>query len=120
MNGVDRLFLDRAYELAERGIGNTAPNPAVGAVVARDGAIVSEGYHHRAGEEHAEVHALRGAGEHSRGATLYISLEPCNHHGRTPPCTHAVAEAGIARVVIGTPDPNPKTDGGGIHFLREH
>ena len=119
MNGVDRLFLDRAYELAERAIGNTAPNPAVGAVVARDGSIISEGYHHRAGEEHAEVHALRDAGEEARGATLYVSLEPCNHHGRTPPCTHAVAQAGIARVVIGTPDPNPRTDAGGIHYLRE-
>ena len=119
MNGVDRLFLDRAYELAERAIGNTAPNPPVGAVVAHDGAIVSEGYHHRAGEEHAEVHALRAAGELTRGATLYVSLEPCNHHGRTPPCTHAVAQAEIARVVIGTPDPNPRTDSGGIQYLRE-
>lgn len=119
MNALDRLFLERAYELAERGVGNTSPNPAVGAVVVREGAVVGEGYHHRAGEPHAEVHALRAAGERARGATLYVSLEPCNHHGRTPPCSQAVGDYGIARVVAGAADPNPKTDGGGLRFLRE-
>jgi diaminohydroxyphosphoribosylaminopyrimidine deaminase/5-amino-6-(5-phosphoribosylamino)uracil reductase len=119
VDALDRLFLERANELARRGVGNTSPNPAVGAVVVRDGRIVGEGYHHRAGEPHAEVHALRTAGELARGATLYISLEPCNHVGRTPPCSHAVVQAGIARVVIGAVDPNPKTDGGGIRYLRE-
>ena len=119
MEPLDELFLERAYELAERGLGNTAPNPAVGAVVVLDGTIVGEGYHHVAGEPHAEVHALQAAGERARGATLYVSLEPCNHFGRTPPCAHAVSAAGIRRVVVGAPDPNPKTDGGGIQHLRE-
>jgi diaminohydroxyphosphoribosylaminopyrimidine deaminase/5-amino-6-(5-phosphoribosylamino)uracil reductase len=119
VDALDRLYLERACELARRGIGNTSPNPPVGAVVVRDGAIVGEGYHHRAGEPHAEVHALNAAGDRARGATLYVSLEPCNHHGRTPPCSNAVAQAGIARVVIGVPDPNPKTGSGGIKYLRE-
>ena len=91
----------------------------VGAVVVADGQIVGEGYHHRAGEAHAEPNALREAAERARGATLYVSLEPCNHFGRTPPCSHAVAEAGIARVVVGAADPNPKTNAGGIAYLRE-
>ncbi|HLI96785.1 MAG TPA: bifunctional diaminohydroxyphosphoribosylaminopyrimidine deaminase/5-amino-6-(5-phosphoribosylamino)uracil reductase RibD [Candidatus Baltobacteraceae bacterium] len=120
MDALDRLFLERANELAKRGTGNTAPNPAVGAVVVRDGRIVGEGYHHRAGEAHAEVHAMQAAGERAQGATLYLSLEPCNHFGRTPPCSHSIVQVGIARVVIGAVDPNPKTDGGGIHYLREH
>jgi diaminohydroxyphosphoribosylaminopyrimidine deaminase/5-amino-6-(5-phosphoribosylamino)uracil reductase len=120
MDAVDRLFLERANELARRGAGSTSPNPAVGAVAVRDGRIVGEGYHHRAGEPHAEVHALRMAGDLARGATLYVSLEPCNHFGRTPPCAHAVQQAGIARVVVGAEDPNPKTARGGIAFLIEH
>ena len=115
---LDALYLERAVELARRGAGGTSPNPPVGAVVVADGVIAGEGYHHRAGEPHAEPLALRAAGERARGATLYVSLEPCNHHGRTPPCSHAVAESGIARVVIGTPDPNPRTAGGGIAYLR--
>lgn len=117
MNALDRLFLQRATELARRGTGNTSPNPAVGAVVVRDGRIIGEGYHRRAGEPHAEVNALQRAGDVS-GATMYVSLEPCNHFGRTPPCSHAVANAGIARVVIGVADPNPKTSGAGIEYLR--
>ncbi|MGZ3508661.1 MAG: bifunctional diaminohydroxyphosphoribosylaminopyrimidine deaminase/5-amino-6-(5-phosphoribosylamino)uracil reductase RibD [Vulcanimicrobiaceae bacterium] len=119
LNALDRLYLQRACELAARAVGNTSPNPTVGAVVVADGRIVGEGYHHRAGEPHAEVHALREAGDRARGATLYVSLEPCNHHGRTPPCSQAVAQAGIARVVIGTADPNPKTNGGGVAYLQE-
>lgn len=119
MDAIDRLFLERANELARRGAGSTSPNPAVGAVVAAAGRIVGEGYHHRAGEPHAEVHALRMAGELARGATLYVSLEPCNHFGRTPPCSHAVHEAGVTRVVIGAEDPNPKTARGGIDYLLE-
>jgi diaminohydroxyphosphoribosylaminopyrimidine deaminase / 5-amino-6-(5-phosphoribosylamino)uracil reductase len=119
VNPLDRLYLERAYELAMRGIGSTSPNPAVGAVIVRDGEIAGEGYHHRAGEPHAEVNALLSAGENARGATLYVSLEPCNHHGRTSPCSHAVAEARVARVVIGARDPNPKTNGGGIGYLRD-
>ncbi|MDQ2872466.1 MAG: bifunctional diaminohydroxyphosphoribosylaminopyrimidine deaminase/5-amino-6-(5-phosphoribosylamino)uracil reductase RibD [Candidatus Eremiobacteraeota bacterium] len=114
----DRLYLARACELAARALGSTSPNPAVGAVIVADGCTVGEGYHHRAGDPHAEVHALSTAGDRARGATLYVSLEPCNHHGRTGPCTEAVIDAGIARVVIGVADPNPKTDGGGIARLR--
>ena len=113
---VDELFLQRAYELAARGIGSTAPNPPVGAVVVRDGRIIGEGYHHRAGNAHAEVNALHNAGARASGATLYVSLEPCRHVGRTPPCTHAVLEAGIARVVAGTFDP---TAHGGAAELRD-
>jgi diaminohydroxyphosphoribosylaminopyrimidine deaminase/5-amino-6-(5-phosphoribosylamino)uracil reductase len=120
VDALDRVFLERANELARRGIGNTSPNPAVGAVLTNDGQIAGEGYHHRAGEPHAEIHAIRAAGDRARGATLYVSLEPCNHTGRTPPCSHAVVEAGIARVVIGAEDPNPKTARGGIAYLQAH
>lgn len=118
LTALDRLYLQRAYELATRGIGSTAPNPPVGAVIVRDGHIAGEGYHHRAGEPHAESNAIAQAGEAAQGATMYVSLEPCNHFGKTPPCSQAVADAGIARVVIGTVDPNPKTHGGGVASLR--
>ncbi len=120
LEALDALYLERAYELARRGTGNTSPNPPVGAVVVANGAIAGEGYHHRAGEPHAEVLALAAAGDAARGATLYVSLEPCNHYGRTPPCSQAVRAAGIARVVAGTADPNPQTAGGGFTYLREH
>lgn len=119
MHAIDRLLLDRAEELAARACGNTAPNPPVGAVVASGERVLGEGYHHRAGEAHAEVHALRAAGDAAHGATLYVTLEPCNHHGRTPPCAQAVVDAGIARVVVGAMDPNPRTAGGGVAHLRE-
>lgn len=118
MSALDELYLQRACELAARGIGNTAPNPPVGAVLVRDGRIVGEGYHHRTGDAHAEGIALAAAGGAARGATAYVSLEPCNHVGRTPACTRALADAGIARVVAGTIDPNPKTQGRGVAFLR--
>src|SRR5690349_2159689 len=95
----DRVYMRRALDLARRGWGQTAPNPMVGAVVVRDGQIVGEGFHARYGEDHAEIAALRDAGEAARGATLYVSLEPCNHHGKTPPCADAVLAAGVARVV---------------------
>lgn len=114
---LDRLFLERTYELAARAVGSTLPNPPVGAVVVRDGRVVGEGYHYRAGEAHAELQALRGAGDDARGATLYLSLEPCGHVGRTPPCTDAVIASGIARVVAGTRDP---AGHGGANQLREH
>lgn len=113
---VDRLFLERAYELAARGMGNTSPNPPVGAVIVRDGRILGEGYHHRAGLPHAEVEAIAQAGD-ARGATLYVSLEPCRHAGRTPPCTVSVLEAGISRIVIGAVDPT--AHGGGAAELLE-
>ena len=115
----DRAHLERALELAERGRGTTHPNPVVGAVVVRDDEVVGEGWHERAGGPHAEIVALEAAGDRARGATLYVTLEPCAHHGRTPPCADAVAAAGIARAVVGAGDPDPRTDGGGIARLRE-
>ena len=97
--------MERALELAERGRGTTHPNPVVGAVLVRDGEVVGEGWHERAGRPHAEVAALERAGERARGATLYVTLSPCSHHGRTPPCVDALAAAGVARVVVGALDP---------------
>jgi diaminohydroxyphosphoribosylaminopyrimidine deaminase/5-amino-6-(5-phosphoribosylamino)uracil reductase len=110
--------MERALRLARRGLGGTSPNPLVGAVVVRGGRIVGEGYHHRAGEAHAERLALERAGKLARGATLYVSLEPCHHKGRTPPCTEAVLAAGVRRVVYALADPNPRVPGGGGEFLR--
>ena len=118
MTPHDRLFMERAYELAARGIGSTAPNPAVGSVIVRDGRVIGEGYHHRAGEPHAEGNALAQAGD-ARGATVYVTLEPCNHVGRTPACALTLLQAGVKRVVVGTADPNPETHGGGIARLRD-
>jgi len=106
------VSLERALELAERGRGTTYPNPVVGAVVVRDGEVVGEGWHERKGERHAEVIALDAAGERARGATLYVTMEPCAHHGSTPPCTQAVVAAGVAKVVAGSLDPNPEARGG--------
>jgi diaminohydroxyphosphoribosylaminopyrimidine deaminase / 5-amino-6-(5-phosphoribosylamino)uracil reductase len=115
----DRRYLERALELAERGRGTTRPNPVVGAVVVKDGEVVGEGWHERPGGPHAEVVALEAAGERARGSTLYVTLEPCAHHGRTPPCTEAVVDAGITRVVAAAPDPDPRTNGRGLDRLRE-
>jgi diaminohydroxyphosphoribosylaminopyrimidine deaminase/5-amino-6-(5-phosphoribosylamino)uracil reductase len=111
------MSLERALELAERGRGTTRPNPVVGAVVVRDGEVVGEGWHERKGGPHAEVLALESAGEAARGATLYVTLEPCRTFGRTPPCTAAVLDAGVARVVVASLDPNPEA-GGGLEELR--
>lgn len=108
----DAAHMRHALELAERGWGRVAPNPLVGAVVVRDGAVVGEGWHAEYGQPHAEAAALRQAGERARGATLYVTLEPCNHHGKTPPCSAAVLEAGIARLVYAVADPNPRAEGG--------
>jgi len=105
------VSLERALELAERGRGTTHPNPVVGAVVVSDGEVVGEGWHERKGGPHAEVVALEAAGERARGATVYVTLEPCSHHGTTPPCTEALIAAGVARVVVGAEDPNPEVDG---------
>jgi diaminohydroxyphosphoribosylaminopyrimidine deaminase/5-amino-6-(5-phosphoribosylamino)uracil reductase len=122
---ADRIYLARACELAARGIGNVSPNPPVGAViVGADGRILGEGYHHCRGEAHAEVEAFRDAAARGNsdavvGATMYVSLEPCNHHGRTPPCSEAVVAAKPARVVIGTLDPNPRTAMGGVNRLLQ-
>jgi diaminohydroxyphosphoribosylaminopyrimidine deaminase/5-amino-6-(5-phosphoribosylamino)uracil reductase len=111
------MSLERALELAERGRGTTRPNPVVGAVVVRDGQVVGEGWHDRAGGPHAEVIALEAAGGAARGATLFVTQEPCAHEGRTPPCVDAVLDAGVARVVAGALDPNPAA-GGGLQKLR--
>ena len=108
----------RALSLAERAFGRTAPNPLVGAVLVKDGEIVGEGYHRRAGMPHAEVEALRDAGEAARGATAYVTLEPCSHFGRTPPCTHALIDAGVREVVYAAGDPNPLVSGRGVEQLR--
>ncbi len=115
----DRKFMCSALRLAEKGLGYTAPNPAVGAVVVKNGNIVGRGFHEKAGTPHAEVHALQDAGSRARGAVIYVTLEPCNHHGRTPPCTQAILRAGIKKVIIGAGDPNPKVRGGGASFLKE-
>jgi diaminohydroxyphosphoribosylaminopyrimidine deaminase/5-amino-6-(5-phosphoribosylamino)uracil reductase len=109
----------RALELAAAGLGLTSPNPAVGAVLVREGRVVGEGYHQRAGGPHAEAIALEAAGPAARGATCYVSLEPCSHHGRTPPCADALVAAGVSRVVAACGDPNPRVDGRGLARLRE-
>jgi diaminohydroxyphosphoribosylaminopyrimidine deaminase/5-amino-6-(5-phosphoribosylamino)uracil reductase len=114
----DERYMRLALRLARKGLGTTSPNPMVGAVAVKGKTIVGRGYHHRAGEPHAEILALRQAGTRARGATLYLNLEPCDHFGRTPPCTRAILEAGIRRVVAGMKDPNPLVSGGGIRRLR--
>ncbi len=115
---ADNEYMQRALTLARRGLYTTTPNPRVGCVVVQGGRVVGEGFHERAGEPHAEVHALRAAGESARGATLYVTLEPCSHHGRTPPCADAVVAAGIKRVVAAMGDPNPEVAGQGFEKLR--
>jgi diaminohydroxyphosphoribosylaminopyrimidine deaminase/5-amino-6-(5-phosphoribosylamino)uracil reductase len=115
---MDEGFLARAIELAERGRGTTHPNPIVGAVLVRDGEVAGEGWHERKGGPHAEVVALERAGERARGATAYVTLEPCAHHGATPPCADALVAAGVARVVVGQRDPHPG-HAGGLERLRE-
>ncbi|MEL6459799.1 MAG: bifunctional diaminohydroxyphosphoribosylaminopyrimidine deaminase/5-amino-6-(5-phosphoribosylamino)uracil reductase RibD [Cyanobacteria bacterium J06641_2] len=115
----DRRMMQRCLELARRGLGRTSPNPMVGAVIVKDGKVIGEGFHPRAGEPHAEVFALKAAGENARGATIYVSLEPCNHYGRTPPCSKAIVAAGLAKAVVGMVDPNPLVGGGGIKRLQE-
>jgi diaminohydroxyphosphoribosylaminopyrimidine deaminase/5-amino-6-(5-phosphoribosylamino)uracil reductase len=115
----DQRFMQRALDLAARARGLTSPNPMVGAVLVRDGAMIAEGFHRAAGQPHAEIEALAAAGGGARGASLYVTLEPCVHHGRTPPCAPAVVAAGVRRVVIATSDPNPRVAGRGIAALRE-
>jgi len=115
----DHRFMARALQLAERGLFTTAPNPRVGCVLVRNGEIVGEGWHEFAGGPHAEVHALRMAAERAHGATAYVTLEPCCHHGRTPPCSDALIAAGVSRVVAAMEDPNPKVAGKGLAQLRQ-
>jgi len=115
---ADLDFMNRALLLAGRGLFTTTPNPRVGCVLVRDGVVVGEGWHERAGEAHAEVVALRAAGASARGATAYVNLEPCSHFGRTPPCADALIAAGVRRVVVATPDPHPRVAGSGLDKLR--
>ncbi|MBM7855756.1 diaminohydroxyphosphoribosylaminopyrimidine deaminase/5-amino-6-(5-phosphoribosylamino)uracil reductase [Desulfohalotomaculum tongense] len=115
----DRYYMKEALQLAAKAEGCTSPNPMVGAVVVKNGRIVGRGYHQRAGTPHAEVHALREAGEQAEGATIYVTLEPCCHYGRTPPCTEAIKKAGISRVVVAITDPNPLVAGRGLNILKE-
>ena len=118
IEAADREFMARALQLAERGLYTTTPNPRVGCVIVRDGVVVGEGWHERAGGPHAEVVALQAAGNRARGATVYVTLEPCHHHGRTPPCDEALVAAGVARVVAAMRDPDPRTAGQGIKRLE--
>ena len=118
MNLQDEEFMQEALRLARNAAGRTSPNPLVGAVIVREGRIVGAGWHRKAGTPHAEIHALNMAGNLAKGATLYVTLEPCSHYGRTGPCAEAVVKAGIKRVVIGMGDPNPKVAGKGIAILE--
>ena len=119
-SAADQQWMDRALALARRGLRSTTPNPRVGCVlVSAAGTLVGEAWHQRAGEAHAEVHALRAAGEQARGSTAYVTLEPCAHFGRTPPCSNALIDAGVVRVVVAMEDPNPLVAGRGLDRLRE-
>ena len=117
-SAADHEFMARALQLAEQGLYSTTPNPRVGCVIVNDGLVVGEGWHRRAGEAHAEVHALRAAAGKASGATAYVTLEPCSHYGRTPPCADALIAAGVTRVVAAMQDPNPAVSGNGLARLR--
>ncbi|MDE2027245.1 MAG: bifunctional diaminohydroxyphosphoribosylaminopyrimidine deaminase/5-amino-6-(5-phosphoribosylamino)uracil reductase RibD [Candidatus Omnitrophica bacterium] len=116
----DIIYMNRAWELALQGWGRTSPNPMVGAVIVKSGRIIAEGYHHYCGADHAEVDAFKKAGTAARGAALYVTLEPCGHWGRTPPCTEAIVKAGIRKVVVGALDPNKLNNGQSLKFLRRN
>ena len=119
MDRRDTEYMQRALRLAERGLYTTDPNPRVGCVIVRDGTIIGEGWHRRAGEPHAEILALREAGELAQGASVYVTLEPCSHHGKTPPCADALLDAGVARVIAASRDPNPEVGGSGFERLKK-
>ena len=116
-SAADHESMARALRLAELGLYSTTPNPRVACLIVKEGRVVGEGWHQRAGGPHAEIHALRAAGEQARGATAYVTLEPCSHHGRTPPCAEALVDAGVARVVAAMQDPNPQVAGRGLARL---
>lgn len=118
-NSKDYRFMSHALQLAKRGLYTTQPNPRVGCVIVQGDQIVGEGFHRCAGEPHAEIHALKAAGEQAKNATAYVSLEPCSHHGRTPPCSDALISAHVGRVIVAMKDPNPQVSGSGIARLRE-
>lgn len=115
----DEFYMSEALRLAKNAMGRTSPNPLVGAVIVKEGRIIAEGWHRRAGTPHAEIHALNMAGELARGATVYVTLEPCSHYGRTGPCANALVEAGVAKVVVAMLDPNPKVAGRGVKILQD-
>ena len=117
MKSFHEKMMQRAIRLAKRGMGRTAPNPAVGCVVVKDGTVVGEGWHKKAGTPHAEVHALHQAGEQAKGADVYVTLEPCSHFGKTPPCADALIAANVGRVFVGMVDPNPRVCGNGVAKL---
>jgi diaminohydroxyphosphoribosylaminopyrimidine deaminase / 5-amino-6-(5-phosphoribosylamino)uracil reductase len=117
---ADRLYMKMALSLAEKGRGTTSPNPMVGAIIVREGEIIGKGFHLRTGGDHAEIVALKEAGDRANGATLYVTLEPCCHYGKTPPCTDAIVKSGIKRVIFAMLDPNPLVCGGGFESLRQH
>jgi diaminohydroxyphosphoribosylaminopyrimidine deaminase/5-amino-6-(5-phosphoribosylamino)uracil reductase len=120
MEDIDGKFMRLALNLAEKARGRTSPNPMVGSVIVRDGEIVGRGYHKKAGTPHAEIHSIIDAGEKTKDATMYVSLEPCSHHGRTGPCTEAIIKSGVSRVVMAMMDPNPLVSGRGRRILEEH
>lgn len=115
----DQIWMRRAIELARQGQYSTKPNPNVGCIIVKDGVVVGEGFHPKAGQPHAEVFAMRQAGEQARGATAYVTLEPCAHYGRTPPCAKGLVEAGLAKVIVACPDPNPLVAGKGVQILKD-
>ena len=117
---IDEGFMKQTLRLAKKGLGFTSPNPLVGALVVKDRKIIGSGYHKKAGAPHAEIEALSKAGKRAKGATLYVNLEPCNHYGRTPPCTEAILKSSVEEVVVGMVDPNPHVTGGGCEFLSSH
>jgi diaminohydroxyphosphoribosylaminopyrimidine deaminase/5-amino-6-(5-phosphoribosylamino)uracil reductase len=117
---IDEGFVKKTLRLAKKGLGSTSPNPLVGALVVKDRKIISSGYHKKAGAPHAEIEALSKAGKRAKGGTLYVNLEPCNHYGRTPPCTKAILKSSVKKVVVGMVDPNPHVTGGGCEFLSSH
>ncbi|HEY0562764.1 MAG TPA: bifunctional diaminohydroxyphosphoribosylaminopyrimidine deaminase/5-amino-6-(5-phosphoribosylamino)uracil reductase RibD, partial [Methylophilus sp.] len=119
-NALDHIYMTRALQLAEQGLYSTSPNPRVGCVITLNNQIIGEGAHMKAGEPHAEVFALRQAGALAKGATAYVTLEPCSHHGRTPPCADALVQAGVAKVIIAMQDPNPLVAGKGLMYLQSH
>ena len=119
MISADDKYMKRALTLARKGIGRTSPNPAVGCIIVKNGAVVGEGWHKKAGEAHAEIHALAMAGVEARGADVFVTLEPCSHTGKTPPCSEALVRAGVKRVVAGMLDPNPLVSGGGLAALKK-
>ncbi|WP_073478357.1 bifunctional diaminohydroxyphosphoribosylaminopyrimidine deaminase/5-amino-6-(5-phosphoribosylamino)uracil reductase RibD [Desulfatibacillum alkenivorans] len=119
MKKQDTQYMRQALALAEKGTGSTSPNPMVGAIIVKDGKVIGQGWHKKAGGPHAEIFALEEAGADAKGATMYVTLEPCNHHGKTPPCSHAVLKQGIAKVIAAMKDPNPKAQGG-LEYLQEN